>query len=108
VLNPDQVYQKLIDAGEYWADADAAASMYEETKKSVLAQLMSDCGGSTHAERERMALATEIYQSHVEQMVQARKEANRALVKYKSIQVWADLKRTQESTRRKEIEFSHA
>ena len=101
-FNPEVIFHELEKAGEYWADCQAAAEMYEETKKSVLAQLMSDCGGSSHAERERMALATELYQSHIEQMVSARKEANKARVRYDSLKVLAEMRRTQESTRRAE------
>ena len=101
-FNPEVIFHELEKAGEYWADCQAAAEMYEETKKTSLAQLMNDLDGSTNAERERLALASKIYGDHLEAMVAARKEANKAKVRYDSLKVLAEMRRTQESTRRAE------
>jgi hypothetical protein len=91
----------LSDAGEDWADKEAAAELLEETKKTVLAELMSSEQG-TNADRERRALANPAYKLHLTNMVAARKEANRAKVRYDSGKVLAEMRRTQESTRRAE------
>jgi hypothetical protein len=48
------------------------------------------------------ALADEEYTSFVEGMVQARKAANKARVRYDSAKVLAELRRSQEATRRAE------
>ena len=96
---PEAIYRQLLQAGEEWTDKEAAAELLEETRKTVLAELMAKAGGST-AERERVALADPAFKLHVTNMVAARKEANRARVRYDSAKVLAELRRTQESTRR--------
>lgn len=101
-FNPEAIYQKLSDAGEEWADKDAAANLLEETKKTLLAELMTTWTGMSNAERERMALAEPAYKLHLTNMVTARKESNRAKVRYDAMRVLAEMRRTQESTRRAE------
>lgn len=100
-FDPEAIFQKLLEAGESWADKEAAAEVLEETKKTVLAEIMGGFQGST-AERERNALADGAYKHHLKTMTAARKEANRARVRYDSMKVLAELRRTQESTRRAE------
>jgi hypothetical protein len=101
-MDVDQVHNRLVSAGEEWADQDAAASLLEETRKTVLAELMNGLQGSI-ASRESEALANPVYKLHVTNMVTARKAANRAKVKYDSARAWCELVRTQEATRRAEI-----
>ena len=100
-FDPEAIYQKLVDAGMEYADKDAAANILEETKKTLLAEIMQGFQGS-NAERERCALADTTYKHHLKTMVAARREANRARVRYDSARVLAEMRRTQESTRRAE------
>jgi hypothetical protein len=100
-FDPEATYRKLLQAGEEWADKEAGAAVLEETKKTVLAELKNGFSGSD-AERERNALAEPVYKHHITTMVAARKEANRAKVRYDSAKVLAEMRRTQESTRRME------
>ena len=100
-FDPERIYRQITDAGEEWADKNAAADLLEETKKTVLAELMTTFQGST-AERERNALATAEYKHHLTSMVAARKESNRARIRYDSVRVLGEMRRTQESTRRAE------
>jgi hypothetical protein len=103
-MDVDQVHNRLVTAGEEWADQDAAASLLEETRKTVLAELMNGLQGSI-ASRESEALANPVYKLHVTNMVGARKAANRAKVKYDSAKAWCELVRTQEATRRAEMKL---
>lgn len=100
-FEPEKIYHQLVEAGEEWADKDAAANILEETKKTLLAELMQGFQGS-NAERERCALADTTYKHHLKTMVAARKDATRARVRYDSMRVLAEMRRTQESTRRAE------
>lgn len=100
-FDPEAIYRRLEAAGDDWVDKNAAAEILEETKKTVLAELMVGFQGSA-AERERMALADHAYRLHLTNMVAARKEGNRARVRYDSVRVLAEMRRTQESTRRAE------
>lgn len=101
--DPNRLHSRLVELGEAWADADAAASLLEEQKKTVLAQLMSMSQANSSAAKETEALATPLFREHVEKMVEARRVANRMLVNYKSAQVWVDLARSVEATRRAEM-----
>lgn len=102
MMDSEQIYNRLVKAGEEWADLDAAASLLEETKKSVMAKLINEAEGSVNA-REYKAMADPEYTKHVEGMVTARKQANKARVRYDSAKILAELRRSEESTRRAEM-----
>lgn len=102
-MDADAIYNSLVKAGEEWSDLDAAASLLEETRKSVLAKLMNECQAASIGAKEMIALADEEYRAHVATMVTARKVANRARVRYDSAKVLAELRRSEESTRRAEM-----
>ena len=104
ILDADKIYSELIAAGDDWADKDAAAGILEETKRSILAQLTIDRDDSvSRLEREQLALAGPVYRGHIIAMCEARKIANKAKVRYQAIQTLAELRRSQESTRRQEM-----
>lgn len=103
MINPDEILERLRIAGEEWADKDAAANALEETKKSVLSELLLQADGGTVAEREARAQANPGFRLHLINMVNARKEANRARVRYETGRIWAELVRTKESTKRAEM-----
>ena len=102
-FNPDEIYERLRIAGEDWADHDAAANALEETKASLLAELSLKADGSSEAAKKNVALADPVYRLHVTNMVTARKEANKSKVRYELGKMWAELRRSQESTRREEM-----
>ena len=101
-FDPDSIFSKLVESGEEWCDKQAAAEILEENKKTVLAEIMAGFQGST-AERERNALADSPYKLHLKNMTAARSEANRARVRYDSMKVLAEMRRTEASTRRAEM-----
>ena len=100
-FDPERIYHQIVEAGEDWVDKNAAAEALEEIKKTILAELMAGFTGS-NAEKEKQALAAAEYKLHLTRMVAARKEANRARVRYDAVRVLAEMRRTQESTRRAE------
>jgi hypothetical protein len=106
-LNPTELTERLIEVGESWADLNAAASLLEETRKTVLAEISVGFirKGDTATAAEKKAYASERYKKHVDDMVHARREANRARVKYDSGKAFSGLVRTQESTRRAEMQL---
>jgi hypothetical protein len=100
----DALAVQICSAGEKWSDLDAAANLLEETKATLLADLMRQAPeGTALGLREIYAKSDATYKQHIEAMVEARRVANRARVRYQSLQVLADLRRTQESTRRAEL-----
>jgi hypothetical protein len=102
-FDPDKIRERLAQVGEEWADKDAAANLLEETKNSLLAELMNTANATSEAERKRIAQADPAFKLHLANMVSARKEANRARVRYETGKMWAELRRSQESTKREEM-----
>lgn len=105
-LNIDEIYTRMVKRGEAWAELNAAADLLEESRKSVRAQYAMEHMPTAKSlnKAELMAEADTRYQDHIKAMVEARKKANLAQVHYKASQVWADLLRSQESTRRAEMQ----
>jgi len=105
-LDADQIYNLVMQAGLDWTEQAAAAHILEETKSIVLAELINQQPPSLGvAAKENEAKADPAYRLHITNMVTARKEANRARVKYKSAEMLAELRRSQESTRRQEMKL---
>ncbi len=102
-LDSDKAYDALVRSGEDWADKDAAASLLEESRKSVLAKLKNESGEKSDAAKETLALCHSDYREHLGLMIEARREANRARVRYDSAKVLAEMRRSEESTRRAEM-----
>lgn len=101
MINPNAIYEQLVQAGDDWSDANAAADLLEETRKTKLAQLqLGFVEEKSMAAKEMNALASSEYESFIKGMVTARKLANRARVKYDSAKIYTDLLRTQSATER--------
>lgn len=94
-LNPDNIYQKLVEAGDAWAEAHEVAELLEESKKTLISQLAADSTEKSMAGKEAEALRHPDYERHIKAMTVARKAANKAKVRYDSAKVWAELKRTE-------------
>lgn len=100
--NADQIEHELRQVGENFATLNAAASLLEELKKTILARLARQAPDSLKSEASRMswALAHEEYEDHLIKMVDAREAADKAKVRYVSYDVWVGLKRTQAANER--------
>lgn len=101
--DPDKLHARILELGTQWADADGAAALLEESRKSVLAQYALKMPGKSMAEREMGALACEPYMEHVRAMVAARTTALRLRVEYEAGKQWIEMVRSLESTRRMEM-----
>jgi ribosomal protein L20A (L18A) len=95
-IDVDVAEYELGRWGDDWADKHAAASLLEETLKPLLAQLtLKYRAGEKHkSDAETKALADPEYMEHVTRMIAARKEANRARVRYETIKTKVELQRT--------------
>lgn len=93
-LDPDSIYERLEKAGMAWANADGDASLLEESRKIILSQLMAKSPESSVAAKEAWAYRHADYDVHIKGQVEARKEANRARVKWEAEKIRADLLRT--------------
>lgn len=107
VLDGSRAYAELIETGTTWADAEAAASLLEETKKSVLSDLrLRFVDEKTESAREARALAHEDYRDHLTKMVEARHAAHLARVRYDAIRALIDMRRTEAATLREQARLA--
>jgi len=102
---PDELAHTMEQLGSEWADKEGAAQLLEETRKSIRAKLMLKylVGAKTVAKSEAMAEADVEYIRHIGNMVEARKQATKARVKYDAYRVQIELLRSQEATMRAQI-----
>lgn len=104
-FDPHKIAERYRNDGWTWADKDGAASLLEETRKTLRSQIalkfLPDAGSVSKAEMN--AEATEEYIIHVRNMVDARTQANRARAQFDADRAFIDLIRSQESTKRAEL-----
>ena len=96
----DALHDRLGQLGEEWADKDAAFHLLDDMTKSVLSECMADHEDKSNAAAETLARRSEMYLHHLESLSDARKEMNRARVKYDSAKAWIELWRTRQATER--------
>ena len=74
-------------AGEDWADKEAAASLLEDTKSSVMAQRQTACGDIPVNRAEQIVKASSDWIDHLEKINEARRLANLAKVNLEVIRM---------------------
>jgi len=97
---PTSIYERLVKLGTDWAEKNAIAELAEENKKTLLSQLSYKSNESSVAARESWAMRHEDYLDHIQWMIEARREANKAKVAYDSAKVWFEAWRTVEANER--------
>lgn len=106
-FDPEAIYREVLKAGETWADTKAAYEALDDNTKSVLADITGNFldGASkvSKSEAEMRALSSGLYKNHLATVSAARKEWLRAQVRYESLKMMAEMRRSQESTRRAEL-----
>lgn len=104
-LDADHIYAEISKAGEDWADKKAAFQALDDLTKTNLADIKADYLGSckSRSEAEDMALASRAFKDHLGSVAAARRAWLLAEVKYRNLQMLAELRRSEESTRRAEI-----
>ena len=105
LADPAKFAQSIVNRGEDWADKNAAADLLEETKSTLLASLIRDNFALPAWKAEAEAKANVNYYMHLQAMVEARKQANLARVRYDGAKAMGEFARSAESTRRAEIQL---
>ena len=103
MIDPDKIYQHIMEASREWVEADEEARRLASLEKVVLAEITNHTIGASQAERKSLALASPEYKHHITLMVAAKTKANSTLARYKAAQSLAELRRSQESSRRAEM-----
>lgn len=102
MINPAEIFEKLVMLGDEWCEANCSADLLEESRKSLISQLTQQflLTYKSRTEMESAALRHPDYIAHVESMVTARKAANKARVRYDSAKVYSELLRTNAASER--------
>lgn len=88
-----------------WVDADAAASLLEETKSSVLARMMLAQGDMPVSRAEMNVKASDEWREFIQKMVEAREKAAFLKVKLEYIRMRFHEWQSIEATRRAEMKL---
>jgi len=102
-MNPNDVYKSFISYGTEWADKHGAAELLEGSLKSLKAQYTLEAKHAENcsmAEAETIALSMYEYRDAVKESIEARREANRARVRYDATKALFEAQRTAEASER--------
>ena len=104
-LDVEGIYRQLEKAGNDWADKKAAFDALERISKSVLSDVLVSFmdSGLSRAEAEARSLSSGVYKEHLASVSRAHKAYLQAQVLWNNLQTLAELRRSEESTRRAEI-----
>lgn len=102
--DPARFAQSIVARGELWAEADAAASVLEETKGTLLAKLLKQHFSEPAWKADALAKGDPAYEEHIKAMVDARRLATLAKVRYDGAKAMGEFARSAESTRRAELQ----
>ena len=86
-----------------WVDAEAAASLLEDTKSAVLAQKMAALGDMPVSKAEMQVKASDDWTDFIEKMVEARKRANLLKVQLEYIRMRSSEWSSFEASKRAEM-----
>ena len=108
MIDPDKIYAVVEKCGLDWADKKAAFEMLDDLTKTVLADLTTDTMTGhkcSKSEAETRSQAHPLYKEHLTRLASARRAWLHAEVKYKSTTLLAELRRSEESTKRAEMQL---
>lgn len=88
-----------------WVDAEAAASLLEDTKSAVLAEKMQSYPDISVNKAETSVKASPEWRDHIEKIVAARKTANRLKVQMEFIKMKFFERNSSEATARTEMKM---
>ena len=106
MINADEIYAKVIESGTVWADCKAAYELLDDMSKTILADITSNFMppvSGTKSEAEMRALASADYKNHLASKGAARKLWLHAQVAYDGVKMLAELRRSEESTNRAQM-----
>ncbi len=104
--DPARFAQSIVTRGEMWADCQAAADLLEETKGTLLAKLLKENFEHPAWKADALAKADQRYEEHIKAMVDARRLATLAKVRYDGAKAMGEFARSAESTRRAEMNLA--
>ena len=101
---PDKVAAELSKRGQAWASADSQYRAFDESTKSILSKIAGEAEGS-EAAKDRYARGSDEYQDHLQRLADSRLKALAAKVNYDVYRVWIDMKRSELSYNKAEMQI---
>lgn len=105
IKDPARLAQAIVARGELWAQAQHAADLLEETRATLLGKLLKESFNEPAWKAEAIAKADPRYEQHIQAMVDARRVATLAKVRYDGAKAMGEFIRSAESTRRAEMQI---
>ena len=104
-FDPDKIRERLVELGDEWADKKSAYNALDDLTKTVLADVMANYlpTSSSKAEAEMRSLIDKTYKEHLAAKAAARRAWLQAEVRWSTGTLWAELRRSKESTLREEM-----
>jgi hypothetical protein len=94
------------EAGERWAECEAAASLLEETKSAIMAQKQSMLPEMPVNRAEQTVKASPDWYEHIEKIVEARRVANLAKIELEVIRMRFSENQNREANARLELKMT--
>lgn len=94
------LYEQYALAANRWVDAEAAASLLEDTKSAILAQMMAKHGDIAINRAEQQVKSSPEWYAHVEGIIEARRQANHWKVQLEYIRMRFQEWQSQEANNR--------
>ncbi len=100
---PEDLYHRLDELGENWANLDADYRALDAATKNILAECMRKRNEPTSTAREEAARCLPEFKEHLVAVSEARRAANIASINYDNFKTYVDLLRTKAANRRAEM-----
>ena len=104
-MSNEPISEQYRVVAKRWVDAEAAASILEDTKSAVLSQQMAALGEMPVSKAEMQVKASSDWTAHVEKIVDARKQANLLKVQLEYLRMKSGEQASHEATRRAEMKL---
>jgi hypothetical protein len=104
-LSNQPISEEYRIVAKQWVDAEAAASMLEDTKSAVLAQKMAALGDMPVSRAEMQVKASDDWIDFVHSVIESRKKANLLKVQLEYIRMRSGEWQSAEATKRAEMKL---
>lgn len=106
-LSDNRPYSEIYyDYGMDWADKEAAATLLEDSKSAVLAQWCAEQGDIAVNRAEQIVKGSSRWREYINDMIEARKAANKAKVRLESVKMRAMEWQAKEANQRVEMRLT--
>jgi len=104
-MSNEPISEQYRVVAKKWVEAEAAASMLEDTKSAVLSQQMLALGEMPVSKAEMLTKANPEWLDHVKKIVEARAAANLLKVQLEYLRMKSGEQASHEATRRAEMKL---